>query len=222
MIKRTAKEFWEDAWTIGVEEIKQLHGDSYNLSDLRQSVRTTKANPDGENATWWFENGQKFVESWINWREGSGWKLWTTPERQPAIEMKLEIKTGGIWMQGGVDRVFVTPDGELVILDLKTGMRSPQSDLQLSIYACMMERAIGVRPSWGTYWMARQGTTTPPVNLESMTLQKLDELVALFEKARKEKIFLPNFDGCKMCSVIDFCYWKNGNNSEQLGEISVK
>lgn len=210
---------WKEAWEYSSQERGY---DKIKKKDFRQSSRTSKVNPNGENYDWWYNNGQKFVESWIEWRDGSGWKLWTTPQGAPAIELKLDIKIGGIYMTGAIDRIFETPDGELVILDLKTGTRTPQSDLQLAIYACMMEVAIGVRPNWGTYWMARQGTTTPPVSLESMTLQKLDELVALFEKARREKVFLPNFDTCKMCSVSDFCYWKNGSKSEPLGEINVK
>ena len=212
---------WDDAWTEEVNNIKQVHGEDFQLETLRQSVRTTKANPDGENAKWWYENGLKFVESWVQWREGSGWKIWTTPQGKPAIELKLEIVVGGVYMLGAVDRVFVTPDGELVILDLKTGMRTPQSDLQLSIYASMMERAIGVRPSYGAYWMARQGTTTPPISLEALSLQKLDELVAMFQKARENNIYLPNFDTCKMCSYQEHCYWKNGSQALPIGEINV-
>lgn len=214
-----AQELWASAWQVEVADTTR--NGEVKLEDLRQSSRSTKANPTGENSSWWYENGQKFVESWITWRSNSGWKIWTTPEGKPAIELGLSVKIGNIDMVGAVDRVFETPEGELVILDLKTGVRTPQSDLQLAVYASMMERAIGVRPNWGTYWMARQGTTTPPASLDSMSLQKLDELVALFEKARQHSLYLPNFDTCKMCSLTEFCYWKNGEKSSQLGEINV-
>jgi hypothetical protein len=209
---------WIDAWN---EELHHRNYQDVDKNSFRQSSRTSKANPDGENYDWWYENGKKFVDAWVEWRQGSGWKLWTTPEGKPAIELVLEMEVGGITMKGAIDRVFVTPEGELVIVDIKTGQRTPQTDLQLQVYACMMERTLGVRPSYGAYWMARQGSTSTPVSLDEFTLKKLDELVALFQKARENKIYLPNFDGCKMCSYKEYCYWVSGSKELPLGEINV-
>lgn len=211
---------WNDAWNIEVDEIKKYHGIDFDIKNLKQSSRTTKANPDGENAEWWYDNGKKFLQSWINWRENCGWEIWTTPQGVPAIELMLEIETGGINLKGAIDRVFITPENELIVLDLKTGLRTPQSDLQLQIYACMIERVIGVRPDYGVYWMARQGGTSVPIKLDKFTLQKLDEMVNLFKIARENNIFLPNFESCKMCSVQEYCYWVDGEKSNKLGEIN--
>jgi len=212
------EKIWSDAWT---EEIIRNGYDKLNKEDFRQSSRTSKANSDGENYDWWYENGRKYLDAWIDWRKGSGWELWTTPEGKPAVELMIEIKTSSIYMKGAIDRVFVTPEGELVILDLKTGLRTPQTDLQLQVYACMMERAMGIRPSYGVYWMARQGSTSIPVSLDKFTLKKLDEMVALFEKARQSNLYLPNFDGCKLCSYQEYCYWLDGSKQLPLGEINV-
>jgi hypothetical protein len=210
---------WEDAWKIELDEATK--NGEIKLEDLRQSSRTTKANPDGENATWWYANGKKFLDNWITWRDNSNWKIWTTPDGKPGIEITMEVEIGGISFKGAVDRIFVTPDGELVILDLKTGQRTPQTDLQLQVYACLLERVYNVRPSWGCYWMARTGTTSNPVNLDKFTLKKLDEMVALFQKAREHDIYLPNFDGCKMCSLTDYCYWVNGEKHLPLGTLEI-
>jgi RecB family exonuclease len=138
----------------------------------------------------------------------------------PAIELMLEIETGGVNIKGAIDRVFVTPQGEIIIVDLKTGMRTPQSDLQLQVYACMLERVTGVRPHYGAYWMARQGGTSAPTKLDKFTLQKLDEMVGLFQTARENNLYLPNFESCKMCSVQEYCYWVDGEKSNKLGEIN--
>jgi len=211
---------WTQAWNLEVEEILKYQEPNFDIANLRQSVRTTKANPDGENATWWFENGKKFLNSWIQWRANSGWEIWQTPQGVPAIELMLEIETGGVNLKGAVDRVFVTPQNEIIVVDLKTGLRTPQSDLQLQVYACMLERATGVRPDYGVYWMARQGGTSTPTKLDKFTLQKLDEMVSLFQKARENNLYLPNFESCKMCSVQEYCYWVDGEKSTKLGEIS--
>lgn len=210
---------WDEAWNAEVDEATKKG--EIKLEDLRQSSRTTKANPDGENATWWYENGKKFVDNWVTWRDNSNWKVWTTPEGQPAIEVMFSVEIGGILFKGAIDRIFITPDGELVILDLKTSLRTPQTDLQLQVYACLMEKVWGIRPSWGCYWMARTGTTSLPVNLNGFTLKKLDEMVALFQKARENDIYLPNFESCKICSLTEYCYWVNGEKHLPLGTLEI-
>jgi RecB family exonuclease len=211
---------WTQAWNAEVEEIKRFQEPNFDIANLRQSVRRTKAVPDGENAEWWFENGKKFLNSWIQWRANCGWEIWETPQGVPAIELMLEIETGGVNIKGAIDRVFVTPQNEIIIVDLKTGMRTPQSDLQLQVYACMLERATGVRPHYGAYWMARQGGTSVPTELNKFTLQKLDEMISLFQIARENNLYLPNFESCKMCSVMEYCYWVDGEKSNKLGEIN--
>lgn len=211
---------WAEAWNAEVEEIKKFQEPNFDIANLRQSVRRTKAIPDGENAEWWFENGKKFLNSWIQWRANCGWEIWETPQGVPAIELMLEIETGGVNIKGAIDRVFVTPQNEIIIVDLKTGMRTPQSDLQLQVYACMLERATGVRPHYGAYWMARQGGTSVPTELNKFTLQKLDEMIGLFQIARENNLYLPNFESCKMCSVMEYCYWVDGEKSNKLGEIN--
>ena len=213
----TINKLWDDAWQIELDQATKFG--EIKLEDLRQSSRTTKANPDGENAKWWYENGKTFLANWIAWRNNSQWTIWTTPEGVPGIELVMELEIGGIRFKGAIDRIFVTPEGELVILDLKTGSRTPQTDLQLQVYACMMERQFGIRPSWGCYWMARTGTTSAPTSLAGFTLKKLDEMVALFQKARENNLYLPNFDGCKMCSLTEYCYWVNGEKHLPLGVL---
>lgn len=211
------KDTWEKAWRF--ELAKATKNGEISLSDIRQSSRTTKANPDGENVNWWYDNGYEFVKSWVSWRENSPWKIWTLPNGEPAIEVVAEVKFGGIQFVGAIDRIFETESGELVILDLKTGARTPQSDLQLQVYACMLERAFGIRPQYGCYWMARTNQTTAPVDLSEFTLKKLDSIVYSFQKARENNIYVPNFDGCKMCSLIEYCGYKDGKKALPFGEL---
>src|SRR3954464_334376 len=89
-----------------------------------------KGNPEGEDGRWWKTNGPGMVENWVTWRRRVAWKIWTTPDGQPAIELSQEFETPkGRKIKGFIDRVFVIPGGELVIVDLKSGARSPESDL---------------------------------------------------------------------------------------------
>jgi RecB family exonuclease len=106
-----------------------------------------------------------------------------------------------------IDRVMVTPDGELVVLDLKTGARTPSSDLQLAVYAAGIERKYGVRPTYGAYWMAREGITSQLSPLAYLPADRIEALVENFDKARKAGIFLPNTTNCFYCGVAQYCEW---------------
>lgn len=197
---------WKDTW----DRVKTAHSASTGQEEAlwKVSGRATKENPDKENGTWWFLNGREMLDSWVKFRTGAlGWKIWETPTGQPAIEIGLNPTVGDIPVQMGIDRVMVTPAGELVILDLKTGQRTPSSDLQLAFYAWGMSKTFGIRPQYGTYWMARQGITSPLIELDFYTDEMIEDIVTQFDKARRSEVFLPNYSHCKMCGFTQVCKW---------------
>lgn len=169
--------------------------------------RASKAWPNKEDGSWWEANGPKMLESWLAWRKGSGWSMWYPEEDTPAIELGIEYQVGDAEIKMFIDRVMVTPDGELVVLDLKTGARTPSSDLQLAVYAAGIERKYGVRPAYGAYWMAREGITSQLSPLDYLPADRIEALVENFDKARKAGIFLPNTTNCFYCSVAQYCEW---------------
>jgi hypothetical protein len=176
-------------------------------SEFKAGGRASKAWPEKENRDWWLEHGPKMLQSWISWRNGSGWQLWVTPDGVPAVELSVEYTVGDSEIKMFIDRVMVTPDGELVILDLKTGSRTPSSDLQLAVYAAGIERKYGVRASYGAYWMARDGITSQLSSLDYLPSERVEALVENFDKARKSGIFLPNTTNCFYCGVAQYCEW---------------
>lgn len=209
-LQSLSADFLDKVWleSFEAEKTSQIGSTSLETALWRAGGRATKANPDKENDTWWKFEGRNMLDRWVSWRTGSlGWKLWVTPEGVPAIELGLNPVLGGVTVQMHIDRVMVTPDGELVILDLKTGQRTPSSDLQLAFYAVGMEKMIGIRPKYGTYWMAREGTTSPLVDLDFYKTEMIEEMVSEFEKARQAHLFIPNLNNCKMCDLTDKCKW---------------
>lgn len=209
------EDIWIKAWDA---ESKDRGYDQIAKEDFRQSSRTTKANPDGENYDWWYSNGISFVKSWIQWRKNSGWKIWTTPDSKPGIELMMEPVFDDTKVKMVVDRVMVTPEGELVIIDLKTGRNTPSSDLQLAFYAAGMEQSFGTRPRWGAYWMARQGGTSSMLDLDEVPSSTIESLIREFNRARRANLFVPNMTACKICSRIDYCKWRNGSLAHTIGE----
>lgn len=198
--------YWNEAWTKLQEE--QLKKTKVNQSEWKAAGRATKANPNKEDGEWWNTNGSSMVDSWINWRTSIDWKIWEAQPGLPAIELALTPIWNDVPVQMHIDRVMVTSDGELVVLDIKTGSRTPASDLQLAFYAAGMETMLGVRPQYGTYWMARDGGISELINLDKYTTADIIDMVTKFDNARKQEIFLPNLNHCVMCGVVKDCKWK--------------
>jgi len=194
----------------------------YTLDDVRAGGRATKAFPNKEDSSWWMENGPKFVESWINFRNDSGWQI-AVVNGTPAIEIGITVELGGVPVQMHIDRVMAMPneDGGAVtrdnfaIVDLKTGANPPKSDLQLAFYAAGMEKALGFRPRWGGYWMARQGSLGFLADLDDYPLEMVEDLIGQFRKARDHKVFLPNMSHCNMCAVVEYCKYRNPKKGDK-------
>lgn len=208
---------------LNLNEIWTLHwGKQYTQTldrnvhqdDWRSAGRVTAKTPNKEDGAWWYENGLLFLNAWVQWRDKYGWKIISLGDK-PAIELEIIADFNGVPVKMTIDRVMQTPTGELVVVDLKTGSRTPESDLQLGFYASGIEKVYGIRPSHGAYWMARQGEVGPILPLESYGVETIGRMVRLFDKARKSGIFIPNFSHCKLCALKDQCAWRNGRDSDK-------
>lgn len=197
---------WTDAWEETLSQQKKRS--SIAPDNWKAGGRKTKANPNKEDDRWWQENGPVMVDRWIAWRNGDHpLKLWEPTPGVPAIELALNPIWNDTPVQMHLDRVMVNPDGELIVIDLKTGSRNPTSDLQLAFYAAGMDTIFGIRPKWGAYWMGRSGGIKELVDLDEYTTESIIELVTKFDRARKADLFLPNLNHCIMCNVKDSCKW---------------
>jgi len=196
-------ELWTKAWA---KETKDL-----DLTTARVAGRVTKANPNKEDATWWNEQGPLWVEQYIQWRKANkNWKLWKTPQGAKAIELELNPIIADVPVKMVIDRVFEV-DGELVIVDLKTSSRRPNSDLQLGFYKVGLEKMLGVTVNQGNYWMSRDAGTGEMIDLSRYTLDMLEYLVSGFDKARQAGIFLPNLSSCSYCGLTEHCTFTKEN-----------
>lgn len=163
-----AKAEFLKAWDAKVTENLE-RSPSYKVEDFVVTGRAPA--PYGRrNLDWWRDKGPGLVESYVEWRKQTRWDLWELPdEGKPAIEWKFAITLpGDLPVIGFVDRIFVTPVGEIVVVDIKTGSRMPEVPEQLGLYATAVELIYGkqYRPSWGFFWDANKGTHSAPLNLD--------------------------------------------------------
>ena len=189
---------WDKAWAKESEGI--------DLTNARIGGRSTKANPNKEDINFWQSSGPMWVEQYIAWRKANtNWKIWTTPDGRPAIELELIPVVAGVPIKMVIDRVFEV-NGQLVIVDLKTSQNTPSSTLQLGFYKLGLEQTFGIEIKWGNYYMSRGSNTVEMVDLSEYTYDKMEFLVKGFDKARKAGIFLPNTNACQyMCGLTQHC-----------------
>jgi hypothetical protein len=147
------------------------------------------------------------VADYIRFRELSGWSIMTMPDGTPAIELAMEIPVGDTFIKMVLDRVLVSPTGEAVLVDLKTGRRVPSSTLQLGFYRYGLKRQYNVEVNLGTYWMARSAAMSEQADLREWTDEKIEYLVTAFDRARKAHSFIPNTSSCGMCGYTQHCIW---------------
>lgn len=188
---------------------EQLAKTEYPIEEWRASGRATKAWPDKENEAFWRSEGWKMVNAWATWRLNSGWEIAQLPtpegELQWGIEVEFKVEIQGIPVVGFIDRVLARSN-DLMAVDLKFGTYEPDSTDQLGTYAYGMHHALGVRPKWGCYWMARKGGTTIPADLDPWTDARVEYR---FTAARAQQLagVFPYHPSrlCGSCSVNRFC-----------------
>jgi len=199
-------EYWKKAWTATGEDFTERLGED----GLNQPFRSAKAKSKSpEDKDWWFTNGFEMFKSYQQWRARSDWKVWTTPTNEPAIELYMNVQHNDFSIKMTLDRVMELPNGDLVVLDVKTGSRTPSTFLQLGFYAVGVELIYGVRPKYGSYWMARKGEPTEPASLDFFSKERILSLAEKFDRQRKQGNFLPNIQHCSICGYTKHCEWFN-------------
>jgi len=207
---------------------EQRWAENYKLADngmpFRAGGKKTTAYPNKEDARWWLDNGPKMLDFWVQFRETSGYTIYELPDGVKAVETELNTEVGGVSMKGFLDRLMVSPEGELIVVDIKTSSKAPVTYTQLGTYAILTEKTMGIRPVKGAYWMARTGELTEPVELDHYTESRLATHVKGFKIAVDNNIFIPQPGFmCGTCSVNHACYAVKGKDSHlypELGETN--
>ena len=139
------------------------------------------------------------------------------------IELTLEARVGAMRLRGIIDRLDLTPDGELVVIDYKTG-RAPSPGFEHSkligvhIYALLCQEVIG-RPPGG-------GQTAPPQRAHRHHLRTLRAgaprtavkamaVWSAIERACENEDFRPRPSPlCNFCRFQAFCPAFGGNPAD--------
>lgn len=204
----TVESLFLAAWQEQVKQRKE-QSPSYDLEDYTATGKAAAAYDGKQNVQWWLDNGPGMVQAWIDWRDGpgEGWEIWTTPEGELAVELNIREEIDGIMYVMYIDRVMVSPAGQLVVLDIKTG-RTPETGEQLGLYATGIAAKYGAhfRPDFGYYWTPKKGHGSP-ISLEKYTPEYLAAIAREAAAGINAGCFLAKpANNCKnWCGVAQFC-----------------
>lgn len=200
---------WTRAWE---EECERSIPEGYDRSKVRAGGRATKANPDKENEAWWMTNGPLMLAAYATWRADSGYTL-----IESGVEVPFDIELGGVPVHGYVDRVFATPSGEPIVVDIKTGSRAPSATLQLGVYSLGIEKVLGFRPLLGAYYMSRKAELTQERSLRHYNPDTLGKWYSRAKRIIEGQLFIPHVTPlCDTCSVATHCVAVGGIAPEDI------
>lgn len=216
-----------DVAAVFAEELARAVQDEERKSGFPASDWFWSGRMSGPEAiAWWELNGPGFCRNFVDWWEHNpDLSVWVTPDGQPAIELPLNVNFGSVPVRGYVDLV-VQAGTALIVVDLKSGARAPANMRQLAVYASGIELAYGVRPRYGSFFMARgAGRSEPktfftrPVELSAPQygIQYLTGELEQFERAVQAGVFPANpGDNCGRCGVAYACTEVGGYKAREL------
>lgn len=187
---------WEWAFQTSIKEQKTRHP--------KVPMSKWRVNSKKQGEDYWQAEGLNHVLRYWEWRESTQWPLLEMSDGSLAIELRVFGTVAGQPFIGFIDRVFV-PDGEVTIVDLKSGSRVPPTHLQHGLYAELMDQMYGVSATRGAFFKTMKGALTEPVDLDPYRpiLPRLtDDLV----KAKAANVFTPSPSAlCGYCDVRTHC-----------------
>lgn len=196
--------------------LSKLYDEGVDLNAIKAGGRKSAQWPNKEDRLWWEANGAGMVANWVVWREqmfAQGWQFLSMGEDRLAIEVPIEVQFDDVLVKGYIDRVLVSPFGEAVVVDLKSGSRVPASTLQLGIYALGMTDNYEVTPSLGGYYMTRQSNLTDLSSLLHYTRERVGAWFAAAKRGIEAEVFIPHVGPfCGTCSVAKYCTAVGGDD----------
>jgi putative RecB family exonuclease len=208
-------DLWKASW-----KSTELERKEYDLSQA-SGWRVANAKRDPEDGDWWFTNGYKFFANWVQWREEqvNVWQIAKLPDGSPMVELDISCDINGVPVKMYLDRVMQHIEtGIYAVVDIKTGKTTLKTGLQPAFYRYGLKKKYGIEANIGYYWMARKQELSEVIDLSPYTDDKIETLVDMFERARRDNIFLPNYDSCNRCGYSAHCVWKTTDNKGEANE----
>jgi len=149
---------------------------------------------------------EALLDTYLAWQAGN-------PNRILEAEKRFQISLGGRIVRGVIDRIEETSEGEIVVIDFKTGSKpgtlsknTIREDMQMNLYSLAIHELYGKLPVKASlYYLAPNKTYD--YNPTSETIGTFKERVVKLINAVCAEEFSPmsDYQTCKWCDYKDFC-----------------
>ena len=138
------------------------------------------------------------------------------------IELTLDAPLGDVRLRGILDRLDRRPDGELVVVDYKTGRAPSDAYLQskltgVQIYALLCQEVLGRRPVEVRLLHLKEPTVITAEPTDQVIRGQRTKTLAVWsaiERACRDEDFRPKTGPlCRFCRFRDFCPAYGGDPS---------
>lgn len=154
-----------------------------------------------------FDDSRSLVDAYFRMED-------PTAVRDIGLELRLEAPLGGLTVRGIIDRLELSPDGDLVVTDYKTG-RPPGRQYEQSkmggvhLYSYMCETVFGRRPAAVRLMYLRTGeviTATPTAESTRFVTTRTTAVWNAVARACTTRDFRPRQSPlCKSCAFQPWC-----------------
>ena len=212
-----------EEWNLALDQqIERLETETgVPQAEWRRGGRATKDKPNKEDGVWWRSDGYRQLGGYIDWLTqayADGVRIFDD-KAGPWVERGVNISIGNVPVKMFLDLVVVLPGGELMVIDHKSGSRTPLPG-QLRLYAYGMDAADQPRPSLGAYFMTRTGELSAPWSLPADYDPVLDDLFINVDGAIRAQVFPPHLGThCGSCGVAQFCAAYGGAKADEYDPI---
>jgi len=214
-------------WTVsfGEEIVKLEERSGIDRSTWRTGGRKTKDKPNAEDYSFWVDEGLRQLQVFAKWFDDRIEEGWSVPSfaGNLACEIELNVDFGGVPIKGYADLMMHTPTGELMVIDHKTGARTPDTFQQLALYAFAMGKLGLPTPDCGAFFMTRKGELSDPTGFSPTDLESLTDTIVQVDKAIKLELFPARVTSmCKGCGVANYCVAVNGSLAHEFDPIKTE
>jgi len=148
----------------------------------------------------------------------TSYQKWTSENKNEVTDVELEFSThiGGFQVNGKIDRIEKTPEGDYIVIDYKTGgkdkkVEKVEESLQLNMYCIALKKhkRYGKLPKTASFFYVEKPEGEQHFDYE-VSQSKVDEAKQVLEKyaesiKSKDFVATPKQYTCKYCDYNDIC-----------------
>ena len=148
----------------------------------------------------------------------TSYQKWTSENKNEVTDVELKFSThiGGFQVNGKIDRIEKTPEGDFIVIDYKTGGKNKkiekvEESLQLNMYCIALKKhkRYGKLPKTASFFYVEKAEGEQHFDY-TVSQSKVDEAKQVLEKyaesiKSKDFVATPKQFTCKFCDYNDIC-----------------